>query len=165
MYRSERMLTSAEWLEHFESLRGYLTATWDGLIIVIGDINVDLLRPNKPITSQYQDILSSLNLHQHVHKPTRTTDKTSTLIDHNYNLQLLRMYFAHWCPSLSFSQRSSFMMPSIQLLTSKLPDSKQGTNSWEIWRTLMNLLLLMTLKHYHLQPLLESPIWMKSSKY
>ena len=82
MYRSERMLTSAEWLEHFESLRGYLTATWDGLIVVIGDINVDLLRPNKPITSQYQDILSSLNLHQHVHKPTRTTDKTSTLIDH-----------------------------------------------------------------------------------
>ena len=52
MYRSERMLTSAEWLEHFERLRGYLTATWDGLIIVIGDINVDLLRPNKPITSQ-----------------------------------------------------------------------------------------------------------------
>ena len=82
MYRSERMLTSAEWLEHFESLRGYLTATWDGLIVVTGDINVDLLRRNKPITSQYQDILSSLNLHQHVHKPTRTTDKTSTLIDH-----------------------------------------------------------------------------------
>ena len=46
------------------------------------DINIDLLGPNKPITSQYQDILSSLNLHQHVHKPTRTTDKTSKLIDH-----------------------------------------------------------------------------------
>ena len=49
---------------------------------MIGDINIDLLRPNKPVTSQYQDILSSLNLHRHVHKPTRTTDKTSTLIDH-----------------------------------------------------------------------------------
>ena len=47
-----------------------------------GDINIDLLGPNKPTTSQYQDILSSLNLNQHVHKPTRTTDKTSTLIDH-----------------------------------------------------------------------------------
>ena len=82
MYRSERMLTSTEWLERFENLLGYLTATWDGLIVVTGDINIDLLRPNKPITSQYQYILSSLNLHQHVHKPTRTTDKTSTLIDH-----------------------------------------------------------------------------------
>ena len=82
MYRSERMLTSTEWLERFENLLGYLTATWDGLIVVTGDINIDLLRPNKPITSQYQVILSSLNLHQHVHKPTRTTDKTSTLIDH-----------------------------------------------------------------------------------
>ena len=82
MYRSQRMLTSAEWLERFESLLGYLTATWVGLIVVAGDINIDLLGPNKPTTSQYQDILSSLNLHQHVHKPTRTTDKTSILIDH-----------------------------------------------------------------------------------
>lgn len=46
------------------------------------DINIDLLGPNKPITSQYQEILSSLNLHQYVHNPTRITDKTSTLIDH-----------------------------------------------------------------------------------
>ena len=52
MYRSERMLTSAEWLERFESLVGYLTATWDGLIVVAGNINIDLLEPNKPITSQ-----------------------------------------------------------------------------------------------------------------
>ena len=76
------MLTSAEWLERFESLLGYLTATWDGLIVVAGDINIDLLGPNKPTTSQYQDILAVLNLHHHVHKPTSTTDKTSTLIDH-----------------------------------------------------------------------------------
>ena len=82
MYRSERMLNSTKWLERFKNLLGHLTATWDGPIVVKGDINIDLLRPNKPITSQYQDILSSLNLHQHVHKPTRTTDKTSTLIDH-----------------------------------------------------------------------------------
>ena len=61
MYRSERMLTSTEWLERFENLLGYLTATWDGLIVVTGDINIDLLRPNKPITGQYQYILSSLN--------------------------------------------------------------------------------------------------------
>ena len=82
MYRSERMLNSTKWLERFKNLLGHLTATWDGPIVVKGDINIDLLRPNKPITSQYQDILSSLNLHQHVPKPTRTTDKTSTLIDH-----------------------------------------------------------------------------------
>ena len=54
MYRSERMLTSAEWLKRFESLLGYLTATWDGLIVVVGDINIDLLGPNKPTTSQSQ---------------------------------------------------------------------------------------------------------------
>ena len=51
MYRSERMLISAEWLEHFESLLGYLTSTWDGLIVVAGDINIDLLN-----TVQYNTI-------------------------------------------------------------------------------------------------------------
>ena len=76
------MLTSVEWLKHFESLRGYLTATWDGLIDVTGDINVDLLGPNKPITSQYQDIIFIKLTSTSVHKPTTTTDKTSTLIDH-----------------------------------------------------------------------------------
>ena len=54
MCRSERMLTPAEWLERFKSLLGYLTATWDGLIVVAGDINRDLLGPSKPITSQYK---------------------------------------------------------------------------------------------------------------
>ena len=51
-------------------------------MVVAGDINIDVLEPNKAITSQYQDILSSLNLHQRAHKPTRITDKTSTFIDH-----------------------------------------------------------------------------------
>ena len=51
-------------------------------MVVAGDINIDLLGLNKPITGQYRDILSSLNLHQRVHKPTRITDKTSTFIDY-----------------------------------------------------------------------------------
>ena len=51
-------------------------------MVVAGDINIDVLGLNKPITGQYRDILSSLNLHQRVHKPIRITDKTSTLIDH-----------------------------------------------------------------------------------
>ena len=114
MHRSERMLTSTEWLERFENLLGYLTATWDGLIVVTGDINIDLLRPNKPITSQYQFILSSLNLHQHEHKTTRTTDKTSTLIDH---ITFRTQMFIH-------VPKSAITTPPTRLLTSKLPDSK-----------------------------------------
>ena len=76
------MLTHTDWLDRFENLLGYLTASWDGLIVVTGDINIDLLQRTKPLTRQYLDILSSSNLHQHVQKPTITTHKTSTLIDH-----------------------------------------------------------------------------------
>ena len=41
MYRSEKNA----------DLSRMATATWDGLMIVAGDINIDLLGPNKPITS------------------------------------------------------------------------------------------------------------------
>ena len=41
MYRSEKNA----------DLSRMATATWDGLMIVAGDFNIDLLGPNKPITS------------------------------------------------------------------------------------------------------------------
>ena len=47
-------------------------------------MNIDLMPGRKDIdfTRQYLDMLSSLNLHQHVTKTTRTTKNSSTLIDH-----------------------------------------------------------------------------------
>ena len=72
------MLKCTEWL----NLLRYLTASWDGLIMVTGDINIDLLGHLNSVTIQYLDMLSALNLYQHVQKPTRTTYKSSTLIEH-----------------------------------------------------------------------------------
>ena len=46
---------------------------WDGLLVITGDFNIDLLRPEQPQVKQYIDMLESLNLHQHVEQPTRTT--------------------------------------------------------------------------------------------
>ena len=66
----------------FESLLSALTVAWDGMLLVTGDINLDLFCPNKPPVRKYLDILSTLNLTQHVTKATRTTFHSETLIDH-----------------------------------------------------------------------------------
>lgn len=47
MYCLERMLILVEWLECFESFFGYLIVIWDGFIVVVGDINIDLFGLNK----------------------------------------------------------------------------------------------------------------------
>ena len=84
MYRSNRILTPTSWLDKVESLFSYLTASWNGLLVVFSDMNTDLMpgRKDIPFTRQYLTMLSSLNLHQHVTKLTRTTKNSSTLIDH-----------------------------------------------------------------------------------
>jgi hypothetical protein len=38
IYRSERIQSSSDWLDSFESLLGYLTVSWDGLLLVTGNI-------------------------------------------------------------------------------------------------------------------------------
>ena len=100
IYRSNRILTPTSWLDKVESLFGYLTASWNGLLVVTGDRNIDLMpgRKNIPFTRQYLNILSSLNLHQHVTKPTRKTKNSSTLIDHIISNSPERITFTHVLP-------------------------------------------------------------------
>ena len=59
-----------------------LSINWDGLLILSGDMNIDFLQERNPIVRQYNELLQSLNLHQHVKKPTRVTNVSATLIDH-----------------------------------------------------------------------------------
>ena len=82
MYRSEKILPFKDWLEKFEAILSHLTTTWDGLVVVSGDMNIDLNDNNSTAKKNYMEMLSALNLHQHVNKSTRITNKTSTLIDH-----------------------------------------------------------------------------------
>ena len=60
----------------------HISAHWDGLLVVTGDINIDTLKPDSPLTKQYSDILRMYDLEQIVTKPTRITAKSKTLIDH-----------------------------------------------------------------------------------
>ena len=74
-YESDKLL----WLENFETLLSEVTAKWDGVIIITGGINIDLIGEQKESTKRYKSILHSFNLHRHIIKPMR---KGKSLIDH-----------------------------------------------------------------------------------
>ena len=76
------MLTTQQWLAKMENMLPDLSTSWDGLLIITGDLNIDILKPNALLTKQYIDLLYTFNLTQHVDKATRVTRTSETLIDH-----------------------------------------------------------------------------------
>ena len=82
IYNSERMLRPSDWLNSLENLLGYLTVCWDGMLMLTGDIDIDVLRPSDHLAQRYQGILDMFELTQIVKRPTRTTRTSKTLIDH-----------------------------------------------------------------------------------
>ena len=78
MYYSEHIQDFQSWLDKTENLFSQLSALWDGLLVIAGDTNIDLMNPEATNTKKFLDMLNSLNLHQHVQCVTRTT-RTSTI--------------------------------------------------------------------------------------
>ena len=76
------MLSPSDWLNSLDNLLGYLTVYWDGMLMLTGDINIDMLRPSDHLTKRYQGILDMFGLTQIVERPTRATRTSKTLIDH-----------------------------------------------------------------------------------
>jgi len=103
LYRSELIQDYQTWLDTVERLFGQLNVLWDGLIVAVGDVNVNMLTPNSPEVKKYTDMLTSLNLHQHVERPTRTTPTSKTLIDHIISNAPNRVTYCNVlpCPTIS----------------------------------------------------------------
>ena len=64
-------------------------------------------RTNIPFTRQYLNILSSLNLQQHLTKPTRTTKNSSSLTDHIISNSPERITFTDVLPCPLFSDHDA----------------------------------------------------------
>ena len=82
IYNSEHVLSPSNWLNSLENLLGFLTVYWDGVLMLTGDINIDMLRPSDHLTKSYQGILDMFELTQIVKRPTHVTRTSKTLIDH-----------------------------------------------------------------------------------
>ena len=78
----ETVMCYNDWLENFESLLSELTITWDGVLLITENFNIDVLRKDKLQVQKYIDTLTTMDLKQLVTKPTRITQHSSTLIDH-----------------------------------------------------------------------------------
>ena len=71
-----------DWLELSDCLVTDLVSSWDGMLALTGDLNVDLLRPNAPDAVRLLELLDAVNLKQIVSKATRITRRSEMLLDH-----------------------------------------------------------------------------------
>jgi hypothetical protein len=53
IYRSNLLITASNWLECFEDLLTHVTSTWDGMVLLAGDTNFNLLAPPDRLAIQY----------------------------------------------------------------------------------------------------------------
>ena len=66
------------WLNHLEHLISNIMIKWDSVMILAGDMNIDLLKQSQ-VTDKYMRILTTFKLTQVIREPTR---QGKTLIDH-----------------------------------------------------------------------------------
>ena len=50
MYRSDKILSPIQWLDCLEDLLSHITTSWEGMIVLTGDMNIDLLGNFTPTT-------------------------------------------------------------------------------------------------------------------
>ena len=77
IYRNPKETT--EWIDKFNSIMDQITML-NLETIIFGDFNIDLMKPKL----KWHNIYAMYNLEQLVDRPTRTTETSSTLIDHIY---------------------------------------------------------------------------------
>ena len=66
------------WLDHLEHLISNIMIKWDGVMILAGNMNIDLLKQSQ-VADKYMRILATFKLTQVIREPAR---QGKTLIDH-----------------------------------------------------------------------------------
>ena len=61
IYNSERILNPSSWLDSLERLLGHLTVSWDGMPILTGDVNIDMLSLPTTLQKGTRPSLTSLD--------------------------------------------------------------------------------------------------------
>ena len=73
--------TASYWLVCFEDLLSHITSTWDGMVVLTGDINFDLIGC---LDSLLTHCSNTLDMFEIVMKLTRVTKTSRTLIDYKH---------------------------------------------------------------------------------
>ena len=81
IYRSDKIMCCNDWIEKFDDLLSNVIPTWDGMFMIVGNMNINLLDGANPVVMKYVNILQLFNLMQHILQPTRSTAVSCILID------------------------------------------------------------------------------------
>jgi hypothetical protein len=133
VYRPPRANRTVEFLDSFERNMEQICADPLRNVILMGDVNMDLLKPDHPHTRRFSDIMAGLNLEQNIIGATRTAilgDRiTSTLIDHVYTSNTS---FPHDAVFLnSDNQVSDHNAVGLVLKSSKRPQTTGHVHTYE----------------------------------
>ena len=105
-------------LDEIEKLLNYFELkNLNSTILYIGDTNIDLLKPEKPMAVRYYDLMSQFILEQCITTPTRITHNTQSCIDHVFTNRPLDLE-AHVL-ELSLSDHQSVMVSTLEKNSSK----------------------------------------------
>lgn len=80
LYRSPKQQNISSFLKSLDS--ALFNCTPNEELLVIGDINVDLLKPMASQTLDYKNLMTQHGLVSYINAPTRVTDTTNSCIDH-----------------------------------------------------------------------------------
>lgn len=96
---SDLLMTASYWLQCFEDLLSHITSMWDGMVVLTGDIDFDLIGRPDSLVTRYSNTVHMFVLKQIGTKPTRVTRTSLTLIDHIFLLLTTQCAFM---PLMSF---------------------------------------------------------------
>ena len=55
IYRSQSQMHFSEWLDTLEDLLSELVCSWDGMLLLAGDVNIDMLKQNYLDVKRYTE--------------------------------------------------------------------------------------------------------------
>ena len=71
------------WLQKLDTIIGQLSSSWDGTIMICGDMNINTLDSTNPILNLYEATLNSYNLTRHISEPTRGNEVLDHIISNS----------------------------------------------------------------------------------
>ena len=100
-------------MDKFDDILSYACSRWNNSIVICGDMNFDLSKPDELIQKRYLNILSSHNLNLHVKKPRK-----SAILDHIITNSIAKVKNVNVIPCPEVSDHDA---PCITLATKFAP--------------------------------------------
>jgi hypothetical protein len=113
--------------------------------IIVGDLNIDILKPNNSLSKAYQNLLEEYQLLQLIRSPTRITSHSETAIDHvitnsktHVTTQVLENSIADHqsilaCWQKGTTKQDSYPQVTVKKVNESLTMGNLASTDWPLW--------------------------------